>query len=171
MIIGTWLRWVRRQFTPVYDLTGVELWAPTEFKQASPAQIEALCNACGPGNWIQRLVSDNFYELGPDISTVCNIHDWMYTFPEDAGQEYKDKADRVFKNNLIRTAEAAQAQDLTYAETRSGWVRWWYRLQAEKLYITRMRLAEIYYTAVATFGGPAFWRGKNKPEEIVNAAS
>lgn len=60
----------------------------------------------------------------------------------------KESADRSFLYNLQRRIEA-----------QDSW--WWIK----KL---RHRRAKTYYEAVRMFGGPAFWAGKNLPEEMGN---
>ena len=52
--------------------------------------------------------------------------------------------DRAFLNNMLRIIEA-----------ESKWLTWLRRSRAMK-----------YYSAVRDFGGPAFWKGKNKSTEI-----
>ncbi|HBD18665.1 MAG TPA: hypothetical protein DC063_00190 [Arenimonas sp.] len=85
---------------------------------------------------------DTIYGLR--VTAACDIHDYMYFIGD--GIEDKDAADRVFLNNLLR---------LIAAGTRWDWLR---RLRALR--------ARTYYAAVCAFGGPAFWHGKNLPEEM-----
>jgi len=141
-----------------------ELYGPEDYWQATDEQRAEVCNDCGPAGWLNKYVSETFYGIGPDISEACNIHDWMYTFPSTAGLDYKDEADRVFLNNLLRFAEEAYDQELAEAETYwfPGFMKW----RARRRHRARQDLAEIYYTAVSTFGGPSFWKGKNPEENL-----
>jgi len=118
-----------------------ELFAPKEYWQASPELREEISNGCGPKT-LGFLVPDTMWGLC--VSPCCDIHDWMYRFGWSI--EHKAEADRVFLNNLIR---------LIQARTRNRVLCW-----------LRLRRARTYYEAVRIFGGPAFWAGKNQPEEV-----
>jgi hypothetical protein len=120
----------------------VELFAPQSYIQATPYERHQVANGCGPGGWLQYLIPATIYGL--KIEEPCNIHDWMYA----TGLTNEDKAiaDRVFLNNLLRIIDA---------NTRWDWLRW-----------LRYRRARKYFEAVEHFGGPAFWKRKNKPEEL-----
>lgn len=123
----------------------VELFAPPDYwrlLKESPEVIEALVNGCGPQGWKVDLVPDTIYGL--DISPICNIHDYMFA----VGKTYEDMvvANDVFKNNLKRWIDA---------HTKWRWLR--------KL---RLKRAEKYVRAVETWGGPSFWKDKNRPEEV-----
>lgn len=61
----------------------------------------------------------------------------MYHFGKDISN--KEKADRVFLNNMLRIIE----------EGSVNWLKPLRRMRAMK-----------YYSAVKDFGGPAFWSGK-----------
>lgn len=103
--------------------------------------VEDIAGGCGPGGLGDYLVPDTLWGLS--VRPACSIHDWLYHW----GLTLKDKdsADRVFLNNMIR---------LIRSHTRWGWLK--------KL---RLRRAKTYYHMVHTFGGPAFWKGKNKEGE------
>lgn len=101
-----------------------------------------MVNGCGTTGWKGKLVPDRLWFLS--ISEACNIHDFMYIVGETL--EEKQLADRVFLNNMLRIIDA-----------HGGW----YFIQAR-----RRRLAFVYYSAVDSFGGPAFWKDKNKLEEF-----
>jgi len=119
----------------------VKLFAPKEYWLLSPEEKASRCNGCGTkglGGW---LVPDTLWGLS--IEEVCNIHDFMYG--EGMVQADKEAADRVFLNNMVRVINA---------KTRFGCLR-----------ALRLQRAMKYYTAVSVVGGPAFWHGKNKPEE------
>ena len=68
----------------------------------------------------------------------------MYSSGKDRAD--KETADIVFLNNLVRLIDG----DPTF----------------EPVMAIRRQQAMVYYTAVRDFGGPAFWDGKNKPEEM-----
>ena len=59
--------------------------------------------------------------------------------------EDKAEADRVFLNNMLRLVEADNT--------------WFGRV----LKMLRRRRALEYYEGVTAFGGPAYWEGKNEP--------
>jgi hypothetical protein len=120
----------------------VELYAPQSYIQATPEERRQVVNGCGAGGWLRHLVPDRIYGL--KVEEACDIHDWMYA----TGLTIEDKelADRVFLNNLLRIIDA---------NTRWGWLRRLRYLRARK-----------YFEAVQHFGGPAFWKGKNQPEEL-----
>jgi hypothetical protein len=123
-------------------MKAVELYAPPSYIQATPEERKRVVNGCGPGGWLRLLVPETMYGL--DVSEACNIHDWMYV--TGLTIEDKDTADRVFLNNLLRIIDANTS--------------WWL------LRRLRYRRARTYYNAVHDFGGPAFWHGKNQPEEL-----
>ena len=112
---------------------GVVLWAPESFTLASEEQRKKVCNGCGPGSWKHDIVPDHL--LWVNIGMACNIHDWMYE--EGTEIEAKEKADRVFLNNMLR---------LVMGNSRS-----------KILKAIRCRFAWRYFTAVSRYGGPAFW--------------
>jgi hypothetical protein len=60
--------------------------------------------------------------------------------------EDKREADRTFLNNMLRLIDAHS----------HSWL----------LNTLRRRMALRYYTAVATFGGPAFWKNVNSMENM-----
>jgi hypothetical protein len=120
-----------------------QLYAPSSYVNASEKVKALATNGCGPGGWKIDLIPDTIYGL--DISSACNIHDWMYNAGSTLAE--KDEADRVFLNNVLRLIEAGT----------SFWL-------LKKL--RRIR-AQGYYEAVSHFGGPAFWAGKNSKENMV----
>ncbi len=119
-----------------------KLFAPAEYWQLTDAQRAEICNGCGTKGIVGAMVPDKIYGLR--ITDACNIHDFQYSIGETIDD--KESADRAFLNNLLRLIDAG---------TDNPW-------------LTRMRVrrAKIYYRAVAELGGPAFWAGKNKPEEM-----
>ena len=71
--------------------------------------------------------------------------------------EDKEEADRVLLNNQVRS--------INFRFDNSGR---FYKYSGYGMTLKRMRLARAmtYYSAVRDFGGPAFWKGKNKPETL-----
>jgi hypothetical protein len=120
----------------------LQLFAPESYHLASKEVRDRVTNGCGTAGWKGWLVPDTVYFLS--IKAACQIHDWMYA----AGTTLADKeeADRVFLNNMMRIINAAGG--------------WGILVQARR---TRAR---EYYEAVKYCGGPAFWDGKNKAENL-----
>ena len=118
------------------------LYAPAEYWQLTPEQRKDVTIGCGPGRFGSRLVPDRLWGLS--IKEACNIHDWMYH--TGAAIEDKDEADRVFLNNMLRLIDSAGGLWPVVA--------------------LRRHAAAKYYRAVADFGGPAFWSGKNRAENM-----
>lgn len=113
------------------------LYAPEGYWNLSNEEKKEICNGCGPkglGGWV---VPDTLYGL--DISEACNIHDYMYTYPESVSVLDKDYADAIFHVNMDSIIEA-----------ESGWALKW----------LRKRRAEKYYWAVKRYGTDSFLRGK-----------
>ncbi len=113
------------------------LYAPAGFKVASVKELMKVCNGCGAAGAKFDFVPDRIY--GTYVGYACFIHDWMY----DCGRsiEYKDEADRVFLNNMLRIIDREKK---------------WYKPKG----LMRCR-AKTYYYFVKNYGGPAFWCGKN----------
>ena len=118
----------------------LKLYAPPKYWQLPESTRREIVNGCGPRNIIGDLVPDSVWGLS--ITEGCNIHDYMYRIGETEAD--KDEADKVFLNNMIRIVEA--------------------RTRCRLLKRLRLWRVQIYYHAVANFGGPAFWSGKNAPE-------
>lgn len=99
-------------------------------------------NGCGSG-WTAILIPDRW--LGLDFTISCAIHDEMYAL----GKTHEDKeiADRVFLNNMLRAVKDRP-----------------FYLQPVGRFLARQ-----YYDKVVKYGAPAFWDGKNNPEEMRNA--
>lgn len=98
---------------------------------------------CGPGSIGDKLVPDKLLWIC-DIRLACAIHDFMYKTGQTI--EDKKKADRVFLNNAQRIIGCHEYPFFIH----------------DLLLICAYR----YYRAVVKYGGPAFWKGKNKPEEV-----
>lgn len=124
----------------------LQLYAPESYHLATQEVRDLVTNGCGTSGWKGWIVPDTVYFLS--IREACQIHDWMYT----AGQTLADKgeADRVFLNNMLRIIDAA-----------GGW---------RILVLARKTRARDYYEAVHLFGGPAFWSGKNREENLAPVA-
>lgn len=125
----------------------MNLWAPDSYKAADDETRTRYCNGCGSSGWKFDLAPWAMAISGFNPRPACLIHDWMYS--EGITLDDKNKADRVFLNNMLRIIDA-----------QGGW-RW--------LRAWRRRLAFAFYQAVAEFGGPAFWDGEKLPTIIVAA--
>jgi hypothetical protein len=123
-----------------------ELFAPPDYWRLSAIAKGRICNGCGTKGLCGYLIPDTIWGL--NITVACDIHDFMYSTGKTA--EDKVVADRVFLYNMQRLIEA-------------GWQWNWLKRR-------RSNRAEIYYDFVDRRGGPAFWKGKNQPEEMGVAA-
>lgn len=121
------------------------LFAPPAFWKLPERIRKTLCNGCGTKGLCGIAVPDTFYGLR--VTPACDIHDYMYRIGETIDE--KNTADRVFYNNLLRIIDVG---------TRSKWLK-----------ALRRRRARTYYLAVTELGGPAYWSGKNKREEMGEA--
>ena len=120
----------------------MKLYAPESYWATPKKVLNKIAHGCGPGRgWKEWIVPENVWGL--PITLACKIHDFMYY--EGACIEDKNIADRAFLNNMLRIVED---------KTRYGWLKF-----------LRRRRVRKYYLAVKHFGGPAFWKGKNKPWE------
>ena len=120
-----------------------ELDAPDSFLTESAQTIAANVNLCGTDGVIGDLVPEKI--LGYYIGDCCVIHDWDY-FDGEPDESVRDKADRRFRNNLTRELGNAMKSSFFYRIVKR---------------LVR-RAINIYYKAVRSFGGPAFWDGKNE---------
>ena len=119
----------------------VELFAPAEYWRLPESERAKL--RCGPGRGVlEKLVPETVYLL--TITPACAIHDFMYKIGET--DQDKVDADDVFLNNMIRIIEANTTN--------------------KQILCLRLRRVRIYYMAVKFFGGPAFWKDKNKKSEV-----
>lgn len=119
----------------------VNLYAPREYWLLAKDRKAKIVSGCGPKS-ANFLVPETLWGLS--ITEACNIHDYMYWVGET--REDKEKADRVFLNNMLRIIEA---------RTKWTWLKWLRRARAKK-----------YYLAVKWFGAPAYWKNKNYPAEM-----
>jgi len=114
------------------DYKAAGVFAPASFwaKTVRPG-------GCGAGKLGDLLIPDSLWGL--NVTFMCKIHDHMYG--TGLTEEDREKADRVFRNNLMRW--------VAY-KSKSGVLKW-----------LRMRRAVKYYSAVRMFGGPPFWNNKH----------
>lgn len=125
----------------------MKLYAPESFWHASVEERKQVCNGCGTKGWSNLLVPDCMW--GIPIGEACDIHDWMYF--EGQTQDDKNRADRVFLNNLTRLIEG--------------------RSENRLFKFLRKRRARTYYMAVKMFGGDAFWADKNMDTDYRDISS
>jgi hypothetical protein len=131
-----------------------ELWAPEKYWLLTDEQKKEF--RCGPGRGLlEKLIPDTWWigwPLVPKlvITPSCSIHDFCYFWGPNS-IKWKEISDRGFKNNLIRQVEIAA----------QGYSRLLFP-------ITRLRLkkAGIYYAFVDRFGGPLFWKERNRTSEL-----
>ena len=119
----------------------IELYCEYGYETIPEILLLKQVNGCGPGGWKFDLIPDTMYGLS--VVEACNIHDWMYLHGQTL--EDKDRADRVFKNNVIRLIDSRTSKN-------------WFSQNIIKP--LRYRRAKTYYESVSHFGGPAFWKGK-----------
>lgn len=130
------------------------LYVPPDMLDAllnRPAEVDAVCNGVGSdvgllGKVTYHIIPATIWFL--DVTRAADIHDWMYSMPINAKIAYKDEADRVFLNNMLRLIDMDDG--------------WWGR----RLAGLRRDRAKLYYEAVRDFGGPSFWAGKNVKASI-----
>jgi hypothetical protein len=115
-----------------------DIVAPKDFFEAEREVRMSICNGVGPKAWWRFLVPQKL--LGFDYSPAADVHDWMYHYGKTL--EDKDKADRVFFNNMSRGIELNSSS-------------------AARI-VPKMLLALLYTWLVSRLGYAAFWAGKNK---------
>tara|TARA_R110000744_G_C19371578_1_gene562721 strand:- start:21710 stop:22120 length:411 start_codon:yes stop_codon:yes gene_type:complete len=115
-----------------------KLHAPDSFKKATLAELASVCNGCGSASAKFDFVPDKIY--GTYIGNACHIHDWQYY--TGLTIKHKEVADRTMLNNQLRLIEI-------------DCVEKWYKPK-----FLMKRRAQFYYEMVCSFGGPAFWAGK-----------
>jgi len=118
----------------------LKLYAPEGYWRLSAAERAGICNGCGP-KAAAFLVPETLWGLS--VTAACDIHDWMYHVGRTL--EDKQRADRVFLNNMLRIIDA--------------------RTRCRLLKRLRRDRAWLYYAAVRDFGGPWYWHGKNPTNE------
>lgn len=107
----------------------MRLIAPDSYWMASPEEIAAKTNGCGPDGWRLAIVEllDSF--TGVDFGPACRIHDWMYGHGTKGDESGRLEADITLKINLdiiILTAGGPltgarlAAADAFYASVREG---------------------------------------------------
>ena len=111
---------------------------PVSYHRADDDLRDAVAGGCGPGGLGDYLVPDCIWGLC--ITPSCAIHDWMYHW--GVTRTDKKEADDIFLDNMLVQIEDA-----------GSWLR------------VRRFLARRYYRAVAWFGGPSFWDGKDEDQK------
>lgn len=129
----------------VYQFGGAGLHAFYNYPRATAHQKAQVCNGAGPRRF-GFLVPDTF--CGLCITESAHNHDWDFQFGETI--EDFDQANRTFRNNMIRQAEALRKRE----QAGAGWAA---RKWSEYKHGRRLEMIEEYYKAVCAFGGPAFW--------------
>jgi len=110
----------------------LQLIAPDSYRNATPEEIAAKTNGCGPEGWRLAIVEllDSF--TGLDFSPACRIHDWMYGHGIQGDEVGRRDADITLKVNLDivilsaggpLTAARLAAADAFYASVREGGVK------------------------------------------------
>ncbi len=125
----------------------IVLYTPESYRVATQAERNKVCNGCGAkglGGWF---VPNTLWGLS--VKPACDRHDWMWEEGKTIAD--KEKADRVFLNNMVRIIENAD------------------HFGAGILRPLRRQRAMKYYSAVKDFGGPAFWKNKNSAKELAFA--
>ena len=133
-----------------FPYPAVFIHAYYNYPRATKEQHDAICNGAGPRRF-GRLIPDKFWGLC--ITESANNHDWDYQWGETI--EDKKQADRTFRNNMLRQAEALRAEE---AYLKPGWIC---RKYNEYKHIQRCNMIEEYFKAVDVFGGPSFWDKEN----------
>lgn len=119
-----------------------ELSAPKSFMEEDCVTIAANVNLCGTDDITGDLVPETIYFYY--IGDCCVIHDWEY-FDAKPEEELRKKADRRFRNNLVREMRLAMRSSSFYRAIK-------------KLFRRRVK---TYYKVVRSLGGAAFWDPKN----------
>ena len=127
----------------------IELFAPKNYGfqpccyHEATLQMKAdAAGGCGPGGFGDKFVPDTLWGLS--VKPSCEIHDWTYYYGET--NEDKNKADRIFLNNMIRQIKDCDSWGMV-----------------ENL---RLRRARTYYNMVSWFGGGAFYANINDLDEM-----
>jgi hypothetical protein len=113
----------------------MSLYAPKSYWDATDDELVNICNGCGSKGGIS--VPDTMWGL--DISSCCQIHDWMFA-------EGKTYADFLFSNAVF-------IMNLTITIVS---------LSNKFLVPFRLARASKYFIAVQTLGSDAFWVEKEK---------
>lgn len=129
------------------------LYAPEEYWDMEDIDKNRICNGCGPKGTFD-FVPEHIWGLR--IGECCRIHDMCYHIAEPT-IEAKNEADRIFLNNMLRLIDMNTEKYLINIS--------FFRIKNPLLWLRR-RAAYIYYEGVKRFGGPAFWAGKNKSENL-----
>ena len=144
---------MRPEETFLFPFAGrqVELHAFYLYTRATAAQRCLVCNGAGPRRF-GWLVPDTI--CGLCITEAANLHDWDFQWGETI--EDFHSANRTFKNNMLRLAEALRLKE---AEGNPGWLR---RKWNNYMHDRRCEIIEEeYFKAVEAFGGPIFWKKRD----------
>lgn len=107
----------------------MQLIAPESYWQASPEEIAAKTNGCGPEGWRLAIVEMLGSCTGLDFTPACRIHDWMYGHGLAGDEEGRKEADITLKINIDiivltaggpLTAARLAAADAFYVGVREG---------------------------------------------------
>lgn len=113
--------------------------AHPDFLSTPIEELLEICNGCGAAGAKIDLVPDTMWFMS--VKPVCHLHD--FGFKKGKTIEDKEMEDRRMMNNYVRLIDQ-----------NSNWL----------MRRLRYRRAKKYYKVVHYFGGPAFWKGKNKPQ-------
>lgn len=116
----------------ISQLDGFNLAAPQSFWDNESFHYD-LVGGCGPGGVGDYFVPDTVWFL--KITLACKIHDWCFLVWNN--KEDFDKANNIFKNNMMRIIEQKKS---------SNWVK-----------NIRRRRAWKYFKAVDCFGESSYY--------------
>lgn len=108
--------------------------APTDY-------VPKAAYKCGPNKhkWLTWLIPDRVYY---NRKAACGVHDWMYTYPANAGDDFKAAADDLFKINMdLQAKQQAKTTAGTYAA---------------------LPFNNLYYYFVRWFGKGSFYSDKRR---------
>jgi hypothetical protein len=118
----------------------MKLYQPNSYYEASLEDKKKVCNGCGAKGGIK--VPSTF--IGLCIKEACDIHDWMF-------KEGKTKADFIFANVMFLVNLIVIIINGSNIFTRA----------------IRLFFAVNYFLAVALKGSDAFWKDKEKNDEMI----
>lgn len=119
------------------DVEKYDLHYSDSFRDATDAERAKICNGAGAANGLK--FPNTFYGL--DVKIAFDVHDWDYHHGKTLDD--KDRADKYMLLNLMEIIESQKGFGNALLKP------------------LRRRRALKYYEAVVTFGGDAFWHGKD----------
>ena len=147
-------------------LVDCTLYAPVDYWMHTNIEVLEEYNGMGPDswwvNWMPRKIRNGI--IGLDCGEASYIHDCMYGYKHEKFDEekhllYKEHADRVFRNNMMRIIKDRHEDDMY--RIGNGWFssarKWW----CTKKFHARQEQAMGYYVLVRDMGDAAFWANKN----------